>query len=251
MSSESGTYVLSFGGGVNTVALMILLLNERAPVDQVVFADTGGELPETYETLVRAESYLAERGVPLITVAARPGGRTLYETALRRRVIPSVKWRWSTRDYKVTPIHRHYRALGTHIFQYIGIAYDEIHRMKDSRVEFITNLYPLVDRKLKRQDCVDIIQNEGFPVPPKSGCFFCPFNSLERWHWLHEQHPELYEKAIALEENSKHFPNQRLTDQVYRHRASITLRELGSTIQQETVDRLERTNSECSGYCMT
>ena len=37
-----GSYILSFGGGINTVALMVILLNEKAPLDGVVFADTGG-----------------------------------------------------------------------------------------------------------------------------------------------------------------------------------------------------------------
>ena len=38
----------------------------------------------------------------------------------------------------------------------------------------------------------------------------------DRWRWLYETHPDLFDKAIALEENSKHFPSQRLTDQAFR-----------------------------------
>ena len=41
-------------------------------------------------------------------------------------VFPSAIWRWSTRDYKVTPIHRHYREIGGHINQYLAIAWDEV-----------------------------------------------------------------------------------------------------------------------------
>ena len=135
-------HMLSFGGGVNTVALMVVLVREQAPLDGAIFADTGGETPETYRSVEAAKGYLADHGVPLYTVQARPRQTNLYETALRRRVIPSVQWRWCTRDFKVNPIHKFYSSLGAHINQYMGIAFDEIHRMKDSREDNITNLYP-------------------------------------------------------------------------------------------------------------
>ena len=45
MVNQSGetTHILSFGAGVNTIALMVLLVRDGAPLDGVVFADTGGE----------------------------------------------------------------------------------------------------------------------------------------------------------------------------------------------------------------
>ena len=218
-------HVLSFGGGVNSVALMVLLFQEGLPLDEAVFADTGGEVPETYEYLKVARKYLAARGVPLSVV--RKKGDSLYDTAWRRQVFPSAIWRWSTRDFKVAPIHRYYREVGGHVNQYLAIAYDEVHRVKDSRVDYVTHLHPLVDRRINRAGCVEIIEKEGLPVPTRSSCFFCPFNSADRWRWLHDRHPGLYEKAVALEEHSKHFPSQRLTDQAFREQTEVSLRSLG------------------------
>ena len=244
-------HVLSFGGGVNTVALMVLLIQDQSPLDYAIFADTGGETPETYQSVEAAREYLADHDVPLHVVKARPRLTNLYETALRRRVIPSVQWRWCTRDFKVNPIHKFYSQLGGHINQYMGIAYDEIHRMKDSREDYITNLYPLIDLRMTRQDCVDVIAQAGLPVPEKSGCFFCPFNSTERWKQLLDRHPGLFEKAIALEEHSKHFPNQRLTDQVFRKRDRVTLREYRTRLEGGTDAVQIPEGMECGGDCMT
>ena len=215
-------HILSFGGGVNSVALMVLMLREDLPLDEVVFADTGGEVPETYEYLEIAKQYFASHDVPFTIVSKK--GDSLYDTSWRRRVFPSAIWRWSTRDFKVNPIHRHYRGVGGHVNQYLAIAWDEINRMKDSRVDYVTNLYPLIDRRITREGCIEIIGEAGLPVPPRSSCYFCPFNSVDRWRWLHQNHPELYEKAIALEERSKHFPSQRLTDQAFRTRTDLSLR---------------------------
>lgn len=244
-------HILSFGGGVNSVALMILLLREQLPFDGAIFADTGGEVPETYNFLEIAKEYLSKHGVPL-TVVSKPG-RTLYETAWERRVFPSAIWRWSTRDYKVTPIHRHYRTLGGHINQYLAIAWDEVMRMKDSRVDYVTNLFPLVERRITRAGCVELIQEAGLPVPPRSACYFCPFNTVDRWRWLYETHPELYEKAISLEEHSKHFPSQRLTDQAFRERADVSLRSLGEVFRNggKLPVLPVKDQQPCGAECMT
>jgi hypothetical protein len=133
----------------------------------------------------------------------------------------------------------------------MGIAYDEVERMKDSRVPFVTNLYPLIDRHITRVGCVDIISAAGLPTPVKSGCFFCPFNSLERWRWLHSTHPDLFLRAVQLEENSKHYPDQRLTDQVFRSKARVTLRELGLMLDSNVVIALSQPEIPCGGECMT
>jgi len=244
-------HILSFGGGVNSVALMILLLRERLPFDGAVFADTGGELPETYAYLKLAKRYLREHGVPLTVVSKN--GKSLYDTAWERRVFPSAVWRWSTRDFKITPILRHYRSQGGHVNQYLAIARDEIMRMKDSRVEYVTNLYPLIDCRITRAGCLELIQSEGLPIPPRSACYFCPFNSVDRWRWLLENHPELYERAMALEEHSKHFPSQRLTDQAFRDRANIPLRSLADIFRRgEQVPAVPvKDQQPCGAECLT
>ena len=249
--SREESYILSFGAGVNTVALMVILIDEKAPLDEVVFADTGGETPGTYDSVEVARQYLARFHIPFRVVKARPRSTDLFGTALRRRVIPSVKWRWCTRDFKVNPIHRHYQERGGHIKQYIGIAFDEIHRMKDSRDEYITNIYPLVEKRMTRQDCLDTIASAGLPIPEKSGCFFCPFNSTERWRHLLDHYPKLFDEAVTLEEQSKHFPGQRLTDQMFRKRSQITLREYREQlILGKEVDFIPD-GAACGGYCMT
>ena len=198
-----------------------------------------------------AQQYLERNGIPLVTVKTRPRQTDLYETALRRRVIPSVQWRWCTRDFKVNPIHGYYAKLGVHINQYMGIAFDEIHRMKDSREEYITNLYPLIDKRMTRQDCIDLIVDSGLPVPEKSGCYFCPFNSTDRWRQLLDKNPDLFERAIRLEENSKHFPRQRLTDQVFRERDQVTLREYRKRLALGTDGAQIPDGILCGGDCMT
>jgi hypothetical protein len=221
---NSDRYILSFGGGLNSTALAVFLISNDYPLDEVIFADTGGEVPETYNHLKVIDDYLSDHGIPFTMVRSKNG--TLYDCCARRKVIPSQIWRWCTRDYKITPIHAYYRSLNSHIIQYLGISYEERDRMKQSRAEYVDNLFPLVENKLSREDCIDIIMlaDTDLPMPVRSGCFFCPFNSTSRWVEILEKHKDLHLKAQVLEENSKHFPKQRLM--------KITLRVLREKLEK-------------------
>ncbi len=235
-------HVLSYGGGVNSTALMVILLREEYPLDDVVFADTGAERPETYRYLRIAHSFLKNHGLKLQILKSKNG--SLLDTCRKRKVIPSMVWRWSTRDYKITPIYAYYRSLECHVNQYVGIASDEIDRMKDSFSEYVTNVYPLVDLAMSREDCVRVIREAGLPIPTKSGCFFCPFNTIERWHDLYQRQRPLYIKAMRLEERSKHFPKQRLT--------SVTLRGLALQFKRGRIPNAASSpETPCGSECMT
>lgn len=235
-------YILSFGGGLNSTALLVFLVSKKYPLDEVVFADTGGEVPETYQHLRTIEPYLLKHNIPLKIVRSKSG--TLYDKCMRRKVIPSQIWRWSTRDYKITPIYAYYRSLKAHVNQYLGITYEERKRMRKSGVEYVTNIFPLVQNKIVRQDCVDIIclSDYDFPMPVRSGCFFCPFNSISRWRELYEKHRDLYLKAMMLEENSKHFPKQKLM--------KLTLRGLQDRIESDEPIPNIQVKRLCSSECI-
>jgi hypothetical protein len=80
--------------------------------------------------------------------------------------------------------------------------------VEDSKYKYETCLYPLVERKVTRDDCLKIIENAGYKIPIKSGCFFCPFNNKKVWISLKLEHPDLFQKALDMEKNSDH-PHKR------------------------------------------
>ncbi len=191
------------GAGVQTTAI---LLEYWRDYDYVIFADTGDEKAETYEYI---ENYLKpfcqSKGLPWITV--RNEKETLMEHCMDRKVIPIVTRRWCTTDFKIKPIRRYLRKLGaTHknpIISHIGISIDESHRVRfNNDVKYQQLAYPLIDKKITRAQCYEIIQKHGFPIPEKSGCDFCMFNKRNHFRDLAEKHPERFSKIIEMEKNS-------------------------------------------------
>jgi len=224
----SEKYIVSYGGGVDSTAMIIWLIKNKKPIDYVVFADVGNEVPETYQFIEKyMKPYCTKQNIPFQTVYVRRK-ISLWTNCFRLRKFPSQIWRWCTRDFKVRPIHKFYKSLKCDIIEYMGIDYDEVRRMKPSMDDYITKEYPLIDNKISRQDCIEIIRKAGMPIPVKSGCFFCPFNNKDRWNYIKEKHPDLFKLSEQLEKNSKHYPKQKL----------IILKNEGS-------------EEMCDGVCMT
>ncbi|WP_370246925.1 hypothetical protein [Nocardioides sp.] len=62
---------LSYGGGTQSAALALMSAAGLLPrVDAVIFADTHGELPETYEYAEYVEGHLDAVGIPFVRVSA-------------------------------------------------------------------------------------------------------------------------------------------------------------------------------------
>ena len=198
--------IISYGAGVDSTAMILKMIEMKITIDQVVFADTGGELPETYKTVEIMIKYCDDHGIPF-EIVRNFHLVTLFNKCITRRVFPDMFKRWCTRDFKVAPIHRFYRKnfKGFMINEYIGIDAAETRRCREAKEDYITKHYPLVDWKMDRNDCLDYIMEHKFPYVIKSGCYFCPFNSLSRWDYIKKKHPKLYRMCKKLEKQSKHY----------------------------------------------
>jgi hypothetical protein len=210
--------LLSYGAGVNTVAMTLRLLDEgwRGPI---VFADTGGEHPETYchmawmeENIIQPAGATLERvSFATLTEAEREQARknaaigvgrlaqmtTLEGYCLARYILPLLAVRWCSVMFKWAVLHAwaDSRVIPVHL---IGIAADEAQRVRDDPAL----AYPLVDWGWTRRDCMEYIKSKGVPIPRKSGCFFCPAQRQSDWKELLDVHPDLYARAEAMEANA-------------------------------------------------
>ena len=63
--------------------------------------------------------------------------------------------------------------------------------------------YPLMEWGWDREACIRAIEAAGLPQPGKSSCFFCPSMRAEEIIDLRERYPELFRRALALEDNAR------------------------------------------------
>lgn len=194
-------HILNYGGGVNSTALAIEMIRREMPF-MAVFADTGEEWPETIAYVHRFTAFLRERGHDVHIVQSKHG--PMYAYMYNRGWIPNTAFRSCTTEWKRRPVRRWIVESWPkyHNHQYIGIDAGEAHRVYESEYKDTTLHYPLVDWDIDRDDCAEIITAAGLPVPRKSGCWFCPFQRMDQWAALAETQPDLFRKAVALEDNT-------------------------------------------------
>lgn len=210
--------IVSYGGGTNSTAMMIECVKRSVKVDLILFADTGGERPNTYNYIGIFNEWLVSNGMPEITIVQAVNAQgdkiTLEENMLRLKSLPSVAYGFKTcsQRFKIAPQDKFMNnwapaqaewAAGRKITKLIGYDAGESHRTKkdysDNKYDFD---YPLVRWGMGRQECIDSILNAGLCLPGKSSCYFCPNSRKTEIRHLAEVYPELAKRAVEMERNA-------------------------------------------------
>lgn len=262
--------VLSMGWGVQTWTLAAMMaLDEHPRADFLVFADTQHEGRGTYEFARKWTPWLGERGLTVITIESK---RTEVVREYRSTTgvqIPAYTVsangeqgqvrRQCTHDWKVTPIRRWIRgeltyrcmkALPGAVECWQGISWDEALRMRTSDVQYITNVYPLVDLRMTRKDCITWLETHKLPVPPKSACTFCPFHSVAAWKELKRLGGTDWQEAVEIDMAIR---ERRAKEHglLYVHPARVPLPQ-AVAIPEDVGAYQVRMDLGCEGgYCMT
>jgi len=202
--------VLSFGGGVQSSAMLIMIKNGVLPrPDLVVHSDTGSEMPHTEKVLEWARLLCIALKLPYATVMSHRG--RLHEDYLSTGTMPMVRHRSCTFNFKVQTQRKFFRRIvgkgnGKVMVQcWLGITTDEKQRrisVHDADVKWTGSTYPLLDMKpTSRRECENYIAKENLEFTiQKSGCFCCPYAKPQHFAKLYREHPDLFAICVEMEE---------------------------------------------------
>ena len=256
---------LSLGGGVQSSALALMAAHgEIAPLPEAaIFADTQAESQSVYHWLDWLERKLP---FPVQRVTAGPLAAEALSVRTSRHgniyqgvSVPAfivhegavgVLRRQCTLDYKVIPIQRKLRELREPwqpVELWLGISWDEVYRMKPSRLKWITHRWPLIERRLTRGHCLEWMRKHGYPEPPRSACVFCPYHDDAEWQRLKETEPEEFRKAVRFENDLQGVLDtvSGLQGSPYLHRSCRPL----ADVEFNDDPQIDLFSSECEGLC--
>lgn len=60
--------IVSFSGGKDSTAMLLMMLEQGMKVDYIIFCDTGMEFPQMYEHIERVNEYIGEKYGKMVTV---------------------------------------------------------------------------------------------------------------------------------------------------------------------------------------
>lgn len=262
---------LSLGAGVQSSVLALMAAHGKiGPMpDAAIFADTQAEPESVYRWLDWLEKQLP---YPVLRVTCG----SLTDESLRVRTsqksgekylghaIPAyvlnadgskgTYFRQCTDKHKLTPLKREVDRLrgGENATVWIGISWDEIQRMKESVRKGVQHRWPLIERRITRQKCVEWMDANGYPTPPRSACTYCPYHSDREWRRLRDTDPESWADAINYEKRLQHAASQipRLSGVPYLHPQRVPLEQVNLTDYDENQGQLWNTmQNECAGMC--
>lgn len=252
--------ILSLGAGVQSTALALMAAKgalDEMP-DCAIFADTGWEPKAVYEHLERLKSVVP---FPVYVVTAGNLREDLLagenSTGQKFSAVPwyvrmndgklSMGRRQCTAEYKLKPIQRKVvELLGGRpkggCQMWVGISTDEAARMKPSRVQYIVNRWPLIEKRLNRNDCQQWLARIGWSAP-KSACIGCPFSSTEQWRSLTA---EEFAEAVKVDRSIR--TTQKLKGERFMHRSLKPLDQVDLSTWEER-GQADLFQMECEGLC--
>lgn len=257
---------MSFGGGVQSTAMLVLAAQGKIDFPLAIFANVGedSENPATLE-YVKAFSrpYAEQHGIEFVEArkTLRTGesdtiiqwlNRTERSIGIPMRMANGAPGNRScTEQFKINVIRKELKARGASkdapAVVGLGISTDEFTRMRsDSGDAAFINEYPLIKLGISRADCMTIITDAGLPIPPKSSCFFCPFAKMSYWRKLRRDNPDLFNKSVALEDRINDRREMLGKDHIFLTATGMPLqRAVGDHDQLDLFDA----SCDIAGYC--
>jgi len=241
--------VISLGWGVQsfTMAAMVAL-GELEPVDAAIHADTTHERSATYEFAKRWTPWLEEHGVKVVTVQDdKPQPINEYGGVMIPAFTQGMLSRQCTANWKRAPMRRWLQKNrdGESIEMLLGISWDEMQRMKQSDVKYISHHWPLIDRRITRQGCTTWLLSHDLEVPVKSSCIFCPYHNKAAWRELRLNGNGDWQKAIEVDEAIR---KARPPYDLFVHPSRFPLRKVGENLDAQP-NLFDMSSEECSGVC--
>lgn len=196
--------IYSVGLGVDSTASLILASQQGVKPAAIIFADTGGEKPETYHFKAILEKWIEktfDQELVVVKAEMKRNGKnvkTLEEMCLAGHDLPSIVYGRKTcsQNWKGKPLEKWVKKnIGKDCVFAVSYNADETRRA----VPYPGKIYPLIEAGWGRIECLQAIAKSPLPMPCKSACFFCPSTPKKAVIELARMHPELVKRAIAME----------------------------------------------------
>ena len=286
---ETEWNVLNLGAGVQSSALALMAAHgEITPApDFAVFADTQAEPTEVYDWLDTLRELINKAPHPFPIYTVTKGNLTDEQLKIRirekdaesggkkgdtyiKRLIPvfgihngertAAIGRKCTYDYKVQAILKEIKSLcsvkrgqkDVTVTQWIGISWDEMQRAREASHKWTQHRWPLLETKITRTECINWMSKMGYPKPPRSACYYCPFHSDHEWRRLRDDDPEHFQKAIEFDKELRQKFKEHDTImqmEVYLHNSCKPLDQVDFDNDEDKGQQVWDFNAECEGMC--
>ena len=162
-------FIASVSFGKDSLAMLLLLMENKYNIDEVIFYDTGMEFQAIYDTRDKVRKLLEKLGIKYTELKPEiPFIDKMLNIEVHKRDgsiqfgygLCGGRCRWGTTEKNKTIEKYLKEQYGQDYKEFLGIACDETVRIEKERNGH--KLLPLLDWKMTEQDCLEYCYNSGF-----------------------------------------------------------------------------------------
>lgn len=204
-------YIASVSFGKDSLAMLLKLIEDKMPLDEVVFYDTGMEFNAIYNIRNIILPLLKNNDIKFVELKPnQPFLYTMFEKPVNKRNGDKsfgYSWcggrcRWGTTE-KLKAIEKYCKGN----YEYVGIAVDEPDRLNKERKG--SKLFPLAKWNMTEKDCLEFCYDRGFnwledeielySILDRVSCWCCCNKNLKELRNYYKYLPKYWSKLKDLQ----------------------------------------------------
>ena len=221
-------HIVSFSGGKDSTAMLLMMLERGMAVDRVICVDTTKEFPDMYSHIKKVQSIIAPLKIEIVKMdfdywfgerklskGKRKGGigfgwpdmRNRWCTQLKTDMFTSCMLKNGSTPSGWPSVKGQMKA-NPDITQYIGIAADEAHRVQASKQKLRTVRTPLVEWGVTEKQALEYCYSKGldwgglYEKFHRVSCWCCPLSRTDELRTLYNSFPELWADLQEMDKKS-------------------------------------------------
>ena len=212
---DKPTYIASFSGGKDSVAMVLKLIEKNEPLDRIAYIDIGLEFGEQNNMIKICERKFKELKPDLIFDRIKPQ-KTFEEYFYTVKKKGKFKGQiygwpftagfnsWCNDRLKQRPFRKYQKQFEGNEIIYLGIAADEPKRLKKLESN---RRAPLAGWGMAECDCLKYIREKGFWNPmywkfERQGCYLCPKQNNKALKVVRRRYPFLWQHMLDMDKDS-------------------------------------------------
>ena len=200
---------VSFSGGKDSTAMLLMMIEKKIPVDRIICVDTTKEFPAIYRHIAKVQAMVPTK-IEIVKIDFDYWFSEHVKTKGRIGEIgygwPNHFNRWCTR-LKISAIQKRMPLKGV---EYVGIAADERHRtQKITDKKGVISRTPLVEWGITGKQTLEYCYSKGFDWEGlyekmhRVSCWCCPLSRIGELRVLHNDFPELWAELQEMDKKSR------------------------------------------------
>ena len=206
--------IVSFSGGKDSTAMLLMMLEKEIPVDRIICVDTTKEFPQMYEHIKKVQAMIEPLKIEVVKIdfdyffadkeimrGANKGKFGYGGTGARGR--------WCT-HLKVAAINKIIKEIpnAPNTVEFVGIAYDEVKRAEKKYIKEKNARLPLVEWQITERQALDYCYSKGldwgglYEKFHRVSCWCCPLSRIGSLRTLYNDFPELWKELEEMDKKS-------------------------------------------------